>query len=31
MISVFLKKAENIHFKESHFPFMEINEKNIKV
>ena len=27
----FLKKAENIHFKDSHFPFMEINEKNIKV
>ena len=27
----FLSKAENIHFKESHFPFMEISEKNIKV
>ena len=27
----FLKKAENIHFKDSHFPFMEISDNNTKV
>ena len=25
-----LKKAKNIHYKESHFPFMEINDDEIK-
>ena len=27
----FLKKAENIHFKESHFPFLEIKNNEIKI
>ena len=25
-----LKKAKNIYFEESHFPFMEISEKDLK-
>ena len=27
----FLKKAENIHFKESHFPFLQIKDDDIKI
>ena len=25
-----LKKSKNIYYEESHFPFMEISEKNLK-